>query len=447
MRNYRIVRIANLSYDPPQQALYENGSRLGLESYAEQQKAFFETECNYSNSFSRTMNSFGHDAHEIVCDLEILQKTWAREQGVKYDAARWQYDIILAQLQDLRPDVVYFQDIHSLPYPIRKDLKVRFPFIKLVVVHKGYPGPADEVADADVLFAGLTTFRQYDAAGLRPHLLYHYFDDAILDKIGAESHSRPGVQHDFTFAGSSGFGYGLGHQARYWALFDLAKKTNIELWVHDKKRPQRRPRILSPRRVKAQVRRLLRRVLGNAGVNTLRRWGGTDLAPGKLRRLVIKVIDQDGQSAKPRHQDSEMDGRRMPTRPLAELLWKRCHPAVFGTNMYRVLRQSKVTFNMHTDAASDSIGPTVGNMRMFQATGAGTCLLTDTGKNMPDLFEEDREVVTYSSIDECVEKVDYLLEHDDVRREIAAAGQRRTLRDHTVMQRCRQIDEILQEAL
>ncbi len=38
-----------------------------------------------------------------------------------------------------------------------------------------------------------------------------------------------------------------------------------------------------------------------------------------------------------------------------------------------------------------------------------------------------------------------LFEHDDVRRQIAAAGQRRTLKDHTIMSRCQQIDEVLQK--
>ena len=86
-------------------------------------------------------------------------------------------------------------------------------------------------------------------------------------------------------------------------------------------------------------------------------------------------------------------------------------------------------------------------MRLFEATGVGTCLLTDPGNNMADIFEEDREVVTYSSTDECVEKVEYLLGHEDVRREIAAAGQARTLKDHSVLQRCRQLDEILQRRI
>jgi spore maturation protein CgeB len=89
----------------------------------------------------------------------------------------------------------------------------------------------------------------------------------------------------------------------------------------------------------------------------------------------------------------------------------------------------------------------VGNMRMYETTGMGTCLLTDSGDNMADLFEPDREVVTYSSIDECIEKSRYLLDHEDVRRKIALAGQQRTLRDHTMSNRSLQVDSMIQGML
>ena len=80
---------------------------------------------------------------------------------------------------------------------------------------------------------------------------------------------------------------------------------------------------------------------------------------------------------------------------LSELYSDRCFAPVAGIDMYTLLHQSRLTFNKHTDQA----GNCVGNMRMFEATGVGTCLLTDTGNNLPDLFEEDREVVTYRTID------------------------------------------------
>jgi spore maturation protein CgeB len=111
--------------------------------------------------------------------------------------------------------------------------------------------------------------------------------------------------------------------------------------------------------------------------------------------------------------------------------------------MYRTLKKSKVTFNVHTDEAGNSVA----NMRLLEATGVGTCLLTDTRENMSDLFEADKEVVTYSTVDEAVEKVNFLLENDDVRREIAEAGQRRTLKNHTINHRCQEIDKVIKNRL
>ena len=84
---------------------------------------------------------------------------------------------------------------------------------------------------------------------------------------------------------------------------------------------------------------------------------------------------------------------------------------------------------------------------MFEATGVGTCLLTDTGWNMKDLYEPDNEVVTYTSVDEAIEKVNYLLENENERASIANAGQKKTLSSHTIFHRCQLIDEVFQSKL
>lgn len=114
-------------------------------------------------------------------------------------------------------------------------------------------------------------------------------------------------------------------------------------------------------------------------------------------------------------------------------------PAVWGMDMYRVLARSRIVLNSHLD----STGDWATNQRLFEVTGVGSLLLTDQKRNMPDLFEPDREAVTYSSVEELVEKVAYYLEHEEERREIAEAGRRRTLTDHTTRQRGRRIAEIL----
>ena len=65
-------------------------------------------------------------------------------------------------------------------------------------------------------------------------------------------------------------------------------------------------------------------------------------------------------------------------------------------------------------------------------------LLTDAKDNLHELFSEGKEIATYRTADEAVRKIRYYLTHDDRRRAIAKAGQRRTLKDHTYEQRMRE---------
>ena len=74
-------------------------------------------------------------------------------------------------------------------------------------------------------------------------------------------------------------------------------------------------------------------------------------------------------------------------------------------------------------------------------TGVSSCLITDRSSEMVHLFVPDEEGVTSSPIDECIEKVNYLLDNESVRIEIAKKGKTRTLKDHTVMNRCTEVNK------
>ena len=60
--------------------------------------------------------------------------------------------------------------------------------------------------------------------------------------------------------------------------------------------------------------------------------------------------------------------------------------------MYRVLARSKIALNRHIDVAEDHAN----NMRLYEATGVGTFLITDAKRNLSELFEPGEEVVTYA---------------------------------------------------
>lgn len=115
----------------------------------------------------------------------------------------------------------------------------------------------------------------------------------------------------------------------------------------------------------------------------------------------------------------------------------------WGIDMYEVLADSKIAINRHIDVAENHSN----NMRLFEATGVGALLMTELGKNLGQIFEPGEEVVPYEGLDDLIEKVRHYLSHDDERQRIAAAGQARTLKEHTYEKRILQLAEILQAKL
>ncbi len=113
----------------------------------------------------------------------------------------------------------------------------------------------------------------------------------------------------------------------------------------------------------------------------------------------------------------------------------------WGLDMYKILSRSKISFNRHIDVSLNNAN----NMRLFEATGMGSLLLTDRKDNLNKLFEIDKEIVTYSCKEEASEKVKYLIKNPDKAKEIALAGQARTLKDHTYEIRMKELLEILKK--
>ena len=115
----------------------------------------------------------------------------------------------------------------------------------------------------------------------------------------------------------------------------------------------------------------------------------------------------------------------------------------WGLDMYRLLASSRTVLNRHISDAGDHAN----NMRLYEATGVGSLLVTDAKQNLAELFEPGSEVVTYRDADELVERVRHYLANEDERRAVAAAGQARTLRDHTYAVRMAELAPMLEARL
>lgn len=109
---------------------------------------------------------------------------------------------------------------------------------------------------------------------------------------------------------------------------------------------------------------------------------------------------------------------------------------VWGVDMYRALARSRVTLNRHINVAENNAN----NMRLYEATGVGTLLITDRKDNLGELFEVGKEVVVYSTPQEAAEMIRYYIEHSEEAGVISRAGQDRTLKEHTYKRR---MDELV----
>lgn len=110
----------------------------------------------------------------------------------------------------------------------------------------------------------------------------------------------------------------------------------------------------------------------------------------------------------------------------------------FGQRLFedaaKIFCQSKIVLN-------PPIKDDLPNMRVFEALGTGSFLLTlDTG-NIRDLFEDGKHLVLYKTVEEAIEKAKYYIEHDEERERIAAEGMKEVHAKHTYRHRVETILE------
>jgi hypothetical protein len=79
------------------------------------------------------------------------------------------------------------------------------------------------------------------------------------------------------------------------------------------------------------------------------------------------------------------------------------------------------------------------NFRPFEATAAKSLVINENVPDLPDIFDLEKEIVTYGTTEELIEKYNTLSKDAFQRTKIAEAGYRRTLSQHTFSHRAEYI--------
>lgn len=79
--------------------------------------------------------------------------------------------------------------------------------------------------------------------------------------------------------------------------------------------------------------------------------------------------------------------------------------------------------------------PTAVNQRVFDVPAAGGILLTDAKESMSDLFDVEKECITFESIEEAVDQAKWISLNDEAARKRMVKAQERILNEHTYRHR------------
>jgi spore maturation protein CgeB len=95
--------------------------------------------------------------------------------------------------------------------------------------------------------------------------------------------------------------------------------------------------------------------------------------------------------------------------------------------MVRVFNAAKIVLNVH-DPSDLSFKP---NMRVFEAAGCQSLLLTDEAYGLNQLFVPEDEIICYRDVHELVDLANYYTRSSNDGASIAKRAHERAYRDHT----------------
>ena len=117
---------------------------------------------------------------------------------------------------------------------------------------------------------------------------------------------------------------------------------------------------------------------------------------------------------------------------------KLCGPVKYPDEMPGVFRYSKLNLNPTLKCIQSGIP-----LRALDIMGAGGVLFSNYQPELAEEFEDGRDVILYSSMEEAVAKADFYLQQDDLRRQIGENGYRKVKEAYNYPKRITEMFELL----
>jgi spore maturation protein CgeB len=399
--SFKLLSISSM-YSGYLQSFYRKYPITGKLSYNDHYELLMSDTTEFAGSYTRNFRKLGIDAKCIVANDIDLQRKWKSENNLKSEKNS---DILFEQVAYFKPEILWIEDLSCLSEDWFRNIRNKIRTLRRIIVYHCAPyskSTLDKMRNVDFVITCTPGLKAgFENEGLRSYLVYHGFDNDLLPRINSVNDTQV---LNLVFSGSLITG-GSFHNSRINLIESLLKEEiDLDLYVTLEKE------------YKIKAKQFIY-LLNNFSKKL------------KLERFTDRI--------------PFFEHGRSPITGYSHELLRSNHQPLYGIDMYNLFNKAKIILNIHIGVA----GEYAGNMRLFEVTGVGSCLLTDYKRNLKDLFDVDKEVVVYNSQEDCIEKVKWLLENENQRKEIAQLGQKRTLESHTVGDRCKTIIDLINSEL
>ena len=391
--NHKKILIIIDSYKVYLDKVYKDNKNLSKMSYKDQEDFLSNDGFGWSGIWNEPLEINGLEVFQCFYNNSVIQNKWANEYSVD------KKNILKEQIKYFKPDIILIETVRDFNNEWIDSLKKEFSFIKKVVGHLCNPFyTIHELKSYDTILCWM----QWMTKELNDSDIHTiYMPNAFNLNWNRESKFHS-TKKELCFYG--GFEPNSVHDQRTLLIQRLlAEGINIDIFSKVLKQPF----FIKIYNYLAKLQEFL----------TLSRTDPRIFAVKVFKKIRNKLFVKLFATSKI---------------AISNEIKNNSFPALYGINLYKeCLQKYSVILNIHGEIAKNEIA----NMRVFEVTGSGACLLTEYKDNISDFFEIDKEVLTYTDQDDCIKKIKWINDHPEEVKQIAIAGQQRTLKDHTYHQR------------
>jgi spore maturation protein CgeB len=383
----KILFISSL-YPEIIQNIYRENRDLSNYSYDKQYQTIIQMTHSWSDCLMQKMKDF--DSVNIFPFIAKLQNKWQEENSIKSSTV---YELIIKQILFYKPDILFFESAVEFSSDFYSSIKKLCPSVKYITGHCCCKFTKDNIKSFQIFDLLFTSSPQYESAfkenKIKTSLVYHCFDSTMIkqDIIYPFSNRR-----NLIFTGTLNNHVFIDRVT----ILNHLLKNNVKIDIFTS----------IPRKIdlfKYYIKKIL------------------FLIVNKIKNILpIKIFKNL----------SEKYANLYPIKLPLKIV-KNSKKAIFSNQMIEEIANSKICLNIHGGPLKNYAA----NIRLFEATGAGSCLLTEHMENLNDLFEIDKEIVTFHNENDCLNKISWLLKNPEICEKIAKAGQKKTLEYHTFTNR------------